>query len=72
MSRELDAQISRTLDLAETVTFETPDTDDATHIGVVGWTLVARPPADTETAVLLLRFIYQLGREQGRRDGVSA
>ena len=51
--------------------FEVPSDDDATHIGVVAWTLLAQPPTDTETATLLLRYIYQLGREQGRRDDKS-
>lgn len=67
-----EAIISRTMDLVDTVDFEVLPDDDATHIGVVAWSVVAQPPADTETAVLLLRFAYQLGREQGRREATDA
>jgi hypothetical protein len=60
--------IDRTLARVERTTIEAVPANDAADIGSIAWTLTVHPPTDTATAVVLAQFIYQLGREQGRRE----
>lgn len=68
---EMLRRIDATMDLVVTTEFEIPAPKDGEHIGLIGWSMHENKSFDVETAVLLLRFVYQLGREQGRREAAA-